>query len=275
MGNKSILLLASALSIAFAVGSAAAANLDQIKEKGFFVYGLEAQYKPFEYRDDASKIVGYDIDVADEIARRIGNITAKPMDTNWATVIQSLYNGEFDVVIGGMTATEKRYARVNFSVPYMNASSGLLVKSDSGIKSQKELGGKTVGAGAGTPSIEMLALSAQENGISYAGAVKSMDDDAVAYEALKAGRMDAYASSAVSLLEFTKTTPGFTVLPFTSAKWKTEYTAMAFRKEDEGLRSEMNKHLLAMKADGTLEKIQVKWFGRSFVETLPDQPPTW
>lgn len=275
MKHTSLSMLASAFSIAFTLGSATAADLDGIKAKGFFVYGLEAQYKPFEFRNEANAIVGYDIDVADEVARRIGNVTAKPMDTNWATVIQSLYNGEFDVVIGGMTATEKRYARVNFSVPYMNASSGLLVKSDSGIKSQKDLGGKTVGAGAGTPSIEMLALSAQENGISYAGAVKSMDDDAVAYEALKAGRIDAYASSAVSLLEFTKTTPGFTVLPFTSAKWKTEYTVMAFRKEDEGFRSEVNKHLLAMKADGTLEKLQVKWFSQSFVGTLPDQPPTW
>lgn len=111
------------------------------------VYALQAQYKPFEFRNEANNIVRYDIDVADEIGRRIGNVAAKPMDTNWATVIQSLYNGQFDVVIGGMTATEKRYARVNFSAPYMNASSGLLVKADSGIRSQKDLGGKTVGAG--------------------------------------------------------------------------------------------------------------------------------
>ena len=169
----------------------------------------------------------------------------------------------------------KRFKRVNFSIPYMDASSGLLVMKKAGIADREALAGKTVSAGAGTPQINQLKLSAEELGITYNGSIKTYDKDAVAYEAMRAGRIDAYASTIVSLLEFSKTTDGFDVLPFASSKWKQEWTAMAFRKEDETLRAAFNDQIRAMKADGTLKALQEKWFGKSFVDTLSDDAPTW
>ena len=59
--------------------------LDDVKSRGEFTFGLEAQYRPFECRDDGNNIVGYDIDVANEIASRLG-VGAKPIDTIYATV---------------------------------------------------------------------------------------------------------------------------------------------------------------------------------------------
>ena len=175
-----------------------------------------------------------------------------------------------------MTATPERYKRVNFSYPYMEASSGLLVRADSGIADASGLGGKVVGAGAGTPSIKMLQMSAEEHGHDFDGDIKTYDDDAVAYEAMRAGRVEAYASSIVSLMEFAKTTDGeFGVVPFTSKHWGQEFTCMAFRKEDEDLRGAFNDLIAEMKADGTLEALQVKWFGQSFVDLLPNVPPEW
>lgn len=252
----------------------AADTLDEVKSRGHFVYGLEVGYKPFEFRDENNEIVGYDIDVANEIGKRLG-VEARPQGTNWATVIQTLYDGGFDLILGGMTATEKRYQRVNFSIPYMDASSGLLVMSNSGIMDRGELGGKTVSAGAGTPQINQLKLSAEELGFEYSGEIKTYDSDAVAYEAMRVGRIDAYASTIVSLLEFAKTTEDFDVLPFASDMWEQEWTAMAFRKEDETLRAAFNEAIRAMKADGTLAALQEKWFGKSFVDLLSDEAPTW
>lgn len=244
-----------------------------ILDKGEFKFGLEAQYRPFEFRDENNNIVGYDIDVANEMARRWG-VEATPVDTNWATVIQTLYDGGFDMILGGMTATEKRYERVNFSIPYMDASSGLLVRSGEDIGDRADLDGKLVGAGAGTPSIDQLDITADELSIEYAEAIKTFDDDAVAYEALKAKRIDAYASSVVSLVEFAKVNPGFEVLPFQSDEWAAEFTTAAFRKEDESLREKFNETLLEMKADGTLDELQMKWFEQTF-GPLPEDPPTW
>lgn len=251
-----------------------AGTLDDVKSAGKFVFGLEVGYKPFEYMDDSGNLVGYDIDVSKEIAKRLG-VEAEPQDTNWSTVIQTMYDGGFDLILGGMTATEKRYERVNFSIPYMNAASGIIVLKDSGISDRSDLAGKAVSAGAGTPQLDQLKMSADELGISYDGEIKSYDSDAVAYEAMRAKRIDAYASTLVSLLEFAKTDDNFTVLPFASDMWAQEYTSMAFTKEDNDLREAFDDAIRAMKSDGTLAALQEKWFGQSFVDTLPDTAPTW
>ncbi len=248
------------------------AALVSIQERGYFTYGLEAQYRPFEYRDENDEIVGFDIDLADEIAKRMG-VEARPVDTSWGAVIQTLYDGGFDFILGGMTATEARYERVNFSIPYMDAGSGLLVRKDAGIKGKADLDGKIVGAGEGTPSVWQLEVTAEELDIQYKEDIKTFDDDAGAYESLKVNRLDAYASSFNSLNEFAKENPEFEVIDFKSEMWSAEYSVMAFRKEDVGLRAIVNGILIEMKEDGTLQALQEKWFDTSF--ELPNIPPVW
>jgi polar amino acid transport system substrate-binding protein len=248
-------------------------SLQTILDSGKFTYGLEAQYRPFEFRDENNQIIGFDIDLANEIAERWG-VEAEPIDTDWATVIQTLYNGGFDFILGGMTGTEARYERVNFSVPYMDASSGLIIKAGSGIADRADLDGLVVAAGAGTPSVQQLEITAEELGITYNGAIRTFDNDAVAYEAMRAGRIDAYASSLVSLNDFAQANEGFEVIPFQSEAWAAEYTVAAFQKEDEALRQRFNETLLEIREDGTLDALQEKWFGRTF-GPLPEEPPTW
>jgi len=248
------------------------AALQKIYAQGYFTYGLEAQYRPFEFRDENDQIVGYDIDIANEIGKRMG-VEARPVDTSWGAVIQSLYDGKFDFILGGMTANSERYKRVDFSVPYMDGSSGLLVRAGEGILERKDLAGKIVAAGEGTPSVQQLEETATELGITYSEEIKTFDDDAAAYEALKTNRVDAYASSIVSLLDWASQNPGFEVIPFKSDKWPAEYTAAAFRKEDQTLRAVFNGLLIAMKEDGTLAALQEKWFGQTF--DLPNNPPVW
>ena len=263
------------IPIILASTPAFADTLGAVKERGKIIFGLEAQYKPFEFRNENNEIVGYDIDVATEIGKRLGGVSPAPVDTNWATVIQSLNNGDFDLILGGMTATQERFKRVNFSYPYMDASSGLLVSEGSGIKEPKDMDGKSVAAGAATPQINQLELAAEEHQISYNGAIKTFDDDTVAVAAMKAGRIEAYASTLVSLLSLASSVDGVTVIPFTSEKWSQEFTAMAFRKEDEAFRGAINGIIASMKEDGTLATLQKKWFGQSFVDILPNKAPEW
>lgn len=260
--------------LAMGSGPAAADALADIKSRGYFTFGLEAQYRPFEFRNEQNEIVGYDIDVANAFAKTLG-VEARPVDTNWATVIQSLYSGQFDLILGGMTATAERYKRVDFSIPYMDASSGVLVKAGSGIAEVKDLAGKNVAAGAGTPQLKQLETVAGELGIAYAGDIKSFDDDNVAYQAMQQGRIDAYVSTLVSLSEFAKANPGFEIIPFKAPGLSAEWTAAAFRKEDAALREAFDAQIRSMKADGSLAALQEKWFGRSFVATLDDKAPAW
>ena len=268
-------ILTLLVSLTFMASPSISDTLSTVKARGEMIFGLEAQYKPFEFRDENNEIIGYDIDVATEIGNRLGNVAPAPVDTNWSTVIQSLNNGDFDLILGGMTATAERFKRVNFSYPYMDASSGLLVTSASGISSPSDMNGKSVAAGAGTPQINQLELAAGEHSISYNGDIKTFDDDTIAVAAMKAGRIDAYASTLVSLLALAQSVDGVTVIPFTSEKWSQEFTAMAFRKNDETFRNAINEIIVAMKEDGTLGKLQEKWFGQSFVDILPNKAPEW
>lgn len=268
--------LAIAAGMALPIASpASAGKLDDIKAKGEIKYGLEAQYRPFEFRDENNKIVGYDIDLADAFAKSIG-VKAVPIDTNWSTVIQSLYSGDFDMIQGGMTATQKRFEKVSFSVPYMDAASGLIMKKEGGPNDFKAFNGKVVGAGAGTPQIKMLEECAAAAGITFNGAIQTFDNDALAYEAMKSGRIAGYASTIVSLLEGQKANPDLKAVSWNcDGKFGGEWTAAAFRKEDKDLRAAFDDFILKSKKNGMLKDLQMKWFGQSFVEALPDKAPAW
>jgi polar amino acid transport system substrate-binding protein len=246
---------------------------ETIKERGYFTYGLEAGYRPFEFYDENNELIGYDIDLAGVLGEMWG-VEGRPVPTNWATVIQSLYDGSFDFILGGMTATEERFERVNFSIPYMDASSGLLVRADDGIASREDLAGRIVGTKAGTPGVNQLEVTEEELGIEYAEDIKTFPEDTAGIEALRSNRIDAYANSVVNSLEFMKENPGFEVVPFQSESWADEYTCAAFRKEDEDVRTAFDDAILTMKDDGTLYELQEKWFRTTF-EELPEDAPAW
>ncbi len=273
---KPTLTLLFTTAIAMAAASMAQADaLADVKAKGELKFGLEAQYRPFEFRDENNEIVGYDIDLGNAFAESLG-VKAVPVDTNWATVLESLYSGEFDMVLGGMTATEKRFAKVNFSVPYMDAATGLLVVKEGGAADFAGLAGMAVGAGAGTPQIGMLTECATEKGVTFDGDIQTFDNDALAYEALKTGRVAGYASTIVSLLEAAKANPELMAMGWNcDGKFGGEWTSAAFKKEDDSLRAAFDAFIGEMKSSGKLEELQVKWLGQSFVATLPDVAPTW
>jgi polar amino acid transport system substrate-binding protein len=263
-------------ALALLAGRAAQADaLADVVAAGELKFGLEAQYRPFEFRDENNEIVGYDIDLGNAFAASLG-VTAVPVDTNWSTVLESLYSGQFDMILGGMTATEVRYEKVNFSVPYMDAASGLLVTASSGITDFAGLDGMIVSAGAGTPQIDMLTSCAESAGITFDGDIQTFDNDALAYEALATGRIAGYSSSIVSLLEASKVNPELVTMPWNcDGAFEGAWTAAAFRKEDDSLRQAFDAFIAEMAASGELEALQLKWFGQSFVAALPATAPSW
>lgn len=269
-------LLKTALVLSLCCGGVVhAGSLDDIKASGELKFGLEAQYRPFEYRDENNEIIGYDIDLGNAFAESLG-VKAVPVDTNWSTVLQSLYNGDFDMILGGMTATQVRFEKVNFSVPYMDAASGLIVTKESGITSFEQLDGLPVAAGAGTPQIKQLESCAETSKIGFKGDIQTYDNDALAYQAMKTGRVSAYASTIVSLLEGQKANEELIAMPWNcDGEFGGEWTAAAFTKEDDELRAAFDAFITESKESGLLEELQIKWLGQSFVEALPVEAPAW
>nr|6Y16_A Chain A, Amino acid ABC transporter, periplasmic amino acid-binding protein,Amino acid ABC transporter, periplasmic amino acid-binding protein [Thermotoga maritima MSB8]6Y16_B Chain B, Amino acid ABC transporter, periplasmic amino acid-binding protein,Amino acid ABC transporter, periplasmic amino acid-binding protein [Thermotoga maritima MSB8] len=97
--------------------------IDEIKSRGYLLVGLSADFPPFEFVDENGNIVGFDVDLAKEIARRLG-VELKIVDMTFDGLIPSLLTKKIDVIISGMTITEERKKVVAFSDPYFDAGGG-------------------------------------------------------------------------------------------------------------------------------------------------------
>jgi len=247
--------------------AARADTMSDVKKRGILRIGCEAAYVPYEFFKDGN-IVGYDPDILAVIAPRLG---VKPhfIDTAWAGIIPSLYAGKFDVIVSAMTITKERAEKVLFSMPYADASNVILLRAgETKIKTADDLSGKIIGVQLGSAAaniIQAFAAKLKAKGLpGYAG-VKQYDHYPEAYQDLLNKRVDAVVNSKSTLLVVMRDAPGkFKILPGISDI--KAYFGMAFRETDGDLRDFFNTQLAAMKQDGSLAKLQIKWFG-STMET--------
>lgn len=274
MLRRSVLLGAGAGLLTLpALRSARADTLDNVKKKGVLAIGTEAAYVPYEFFKDG-KIVGYDIDIADALLPKI-NVKSNFIDTAWNGIIPALYAGKFDCIISGMTMTKERAEKILFSQPYADASLMILVRAnESRINSAEDLSGKIIGVQLGSAaagiSKEFETTKLKAAGKPGFADVKQYEHYPEAYQDLLNRRTDAVINSRSTLLVLMRDAPGkFKMLSGISDI--PAYYGMAFRKEDAALRDFFNDGLTSMKKDGSLAKLQEKWFG-STMET-PDSIP--
>ena len=269
------------LSTAGAAGSllpgfagAQALTLAQIKAAGELKIGCEAAYVPFTYRD-AGKIVGYDVELAEIFCRTLG---VKPnfIDTAWSGVIPSLYAKKFDIIMSSMSYTKERLERVAFSIPYAEASQAMLVRSgDAGIiKGATDLNGRVLAVKLGSPGQvlqEKLLASLKSAGGAGFKELRVFDDHPSAYVALAQNRVDAVLNTIPTLAMVLKDAPGkYAIVKGIGAD---NWAGIAVRKEDPEIVSFLNTEIARLKADGTIYKLQEKWFG--FRMTLADKIPAF
>ncbi len=255
------------------VGVARADTLEEVKKRGILKVGTEAAYVPYEFVKDG-KIVGYDPDIIEIMVKNLG-VKADIVDTAWAGIIPSLYANKFDCIISAMTITKERTEKVLFSMPYAEATVVLLLRADEArIKSATDLSGKTIGVQLGSAGAGVV--KAYEEKLKAAGKpgyveVKQYEHYPEAYQDLINNRVDAVANSKSTMMVVMKDAPGkFKLIEVVSDI--TAYCGMAFRKEDAALRDFVNAQLAQLKSDGTLAKLQEKWFGATMAtpNTVPD-----
>ncbi len=256
-----------------AIRTAHADTLDKVKKSGTLAVGCEAAYVPYEYIKDG-KIVGYDPDIADMLTPKIG-VKAQFIDTAWNGIIPALYAGKFDCIISGMTMTKERAEKVLFSQPYADASLMILLRADeTRIKTADDLSGKIIGVQLGSAAAGIIkdfenAKLKPANKPGFAD-VKQYEHYPEAYQDLLNKRTDAVVNSRSTLMVLMRDAPGkFKMLSGISDI--PAFYGMAFRKEDVALRDFFNDGLTAMKKDGSLAKLQEKWFG-SIMETPTTAP---
>jgi polar amino acid transport system substrate-binding protein len=243
------LLALAALS--FSGVSATADTLAAIKEKGVMTVGNSGSYPPFEYTADG-KLTGFDVDLANELGRRMG-VKVEWVMVDFKGIIASLIAKRTDILVTALTRTPDRAKQILFSEPYYNAGIGAAVLVNSGIKKPEDLNGKTVGLQTGSSGERYVKSELKD----YVINTKGYDDFVLAVNDLKNKRVDAVVNPLPTLRYNTKNDPGIII----TDTWNQSDVGINTRMEDTALMDEINKHLAAMKADGFLDQLDKKWFG--------------
>lgn len=230
-------------------------SLEKVLEKGVFVLGLDDSFPPMGYRNEDNEIVGFDIDLAREVTRRMGvELKLQPID--WNAKEQELNTGNIDCIWNGFTITDERKEMVNFSDPYVNNAQVAVVRADSPIRSLSDLAGKKVGIQAGSS-----ASDAVYGNVAFAESldeVVEVRDNLTALMDLEIGGVDAVVLDLfVANDNIQRSGKDFVIL---DEELSSEEYGIGFRKNDQALRDEVQRHLNAMAEDGTLAKISTDWF---------------
>lgn len=236
-----------------ATASAAPANLlEQIKADGVIKIGTEGTYAPFTFHDDQGKLTGFDVEIAEEVAKRLG-VKAEFIETKWDGMFAGLDAKRFDMVANQVTIRPDRIEKYDFSSPYIVSKAVLIVNSETAnIKAFEDLKGKKSGQSL-TSNLGDLAKS-------YGAEIVQVDGFNQAIDLLTSKRIDATINDSLSFLDFKKQRPDAPIQVVAEQETKDE-SGLLFDKGNEALVAEVNKALEAMKSDGTYLAISEKWFG--------------
>lgn len=235
-------------------------TLARIQEQGSFVLGLDDSFPPMGFRGESGDIVGFDIDLAKEVAKRMGvELKLRPVD--WDGVILSLNKGDIDLIWNGMTITESRQEKIDFSEPYLANRQVVIVAADSDIATKTDLAGKKVGVQMGSSS--ETAISREPAVMDSFDQLKKYADNVVALLDLQAGRVDAVVVDEIMGRYYIAKRPG--VYEVISEDFGREEYGIGFRQEDDAFRRKVDEILNEMRADGTAAEISEEWFGEDIV----------
>lgn len=241
-------------------------SLQKIKDKGQLVLGLDDSFPPMGFRDTDNNIVGYDIDLAKEVAERMGvELVITPVD--WDYKETELNDGNVDCLWNGMSVDDERKEKMNLSEPYMENRQVVVVLADSGINTLADLAGKSVILQAGSTAVG--ALDSKEDVKSTLREVTEVPDNVQAMMELGQGTGDAVVMDEVVARYYISKSDNPDQFKVLDEALSDEVYAVGFRKADQSLRDEVQKILGEMKADGTLKTITEKWFG-SDISIVPD-----
>ena len=235
-------------------------SLQTIKDAGKLVLGLDDTFAPMGFRDGSGEIVGFDIDLAKEVASRMGvELEIKPID--WSSSILSLNKGDIDVLWNGVTINESRKEQINFSKPYLNNRLIIVKPKDrNDINSKEDLAGKVLGVqvGSNDEALQSDPISKE------AKEIRKYDVNVNAFLDLKAKRIDAVIIDEVAAQYYiSEEKVDFVVVE--NSPLTEEFYGIGFRKSDGELLAEVDRILDEMKADGKAAEISQKWFAKDIV----------
>ncbi len=230
-------------------------SLQKVQDAGKLVLGLDPTFKPMGYTNENDELVGFDIDVAKEVCKRM-DVELVLTPVNWETKEQDLNGYVIDCIWNGLSVSDERKEKMLMSDPYMNNDMIFVVKEDSDIHSIEDLHGLDIAVQNGSTAQTLL----QESDLEENGAVlTALETNIAALQELELGMVDAvFMDSVVANYEITTSGKAYRVM---EEGLQSEEYAVGFRLGDQALCDEVEKQMLAMVEDGTMAKISETWFG--------------
>ncbi|MPQ42596.1 ABC transporter substrate-binding protein [Clostridium tarantellae] len=230
-------------------------DVQRIKDKGKLVVGLSADYAPYEFHkiiDGKDEIVGFDVEIAKEIAKDLGvQLEIKDMDFN--TLVGSLPAGKIDLIISGMSPTPERAEAVDFSDIYYTATHGILVKAENKdkYKTLDDFAGKKIGAQMGSIQADLAKNEIKNVDLKLLSDVNNLIME------LKSGKIDGLA---VELPVAEMAMKGNTDLILSTPQLEDNEggSAVAIKKGSKGLVKQVNETIKRLQDSGKIDEFVVK-----------------
>lgn len=228
-----------------------------------YTVGSGGTYRPFEFENSQKQLEGFDIDIIKAIAKA-ENFDVKLVNTPWEGIFATLGTGDRDIIISGITITDKRKAMVDFSAPYFPAEQSIVVPANSKVDSLAAL--KEINVGVVNSSTGDIVVSEVLGKNSTA--IKRFDNTPLMLQELYEDGIGAAVGDVGVVKYYIKTHPEKQFKLVSDAKFQRQYFGIAVAKGNDALRNKINAGLKKIIADGTYAKIYSTWFDNN-VPTLP------
>lgn len=252
-GSASLLLVGCDKAPGNNAASGSQDHLARIKSAGELKVGLEGDWQPFSFHDEKDKLVGYDVEVAQNLAKKLG-VKVKIVEGPWDGLFAGMDSGRYDLVINGVDITPERAKTYDFSTPYAYDRTVLITRFDNNdIHSFNDLKGKTTANSIGS--------TYQEIGEKYGAKVSGVDTLAETLQMVKNKQVQATINASTSFGDYMKHRPDEPLKIAATMDKATEY-AIPMKKgaDNASLKKAIDNALQEMKSDGTLSKLSVKYF---------------
>lgn len=266
------LFTAAAIATAVTLGTGAAwagSTLDRIHETKVIKVATAANWPPQSFLGPDNKLQGFDIDVATEIARRLGS-KVDFVTPEYGIITAGRWSNRWDLSVGSMTPTTERARVLDFPAIYYYTPYVFAVHKDAAGTKAADLNDKIIGVEAGTTSEDYINRrlkidAADVPAFTYdvtPGEVKTYGDSMGPLDDLRMGngvRLNATLSALPTIVAAVKN--GYPIVRVEGKPAYYEPLAIAVDKGDEAFNSALTKTVAEMKADGTLKQLSEKWYG--------------
>ncbi len=245
--------------ISIAIVLIAIFTLGETKEKNdnILVIGLDDNFPPMGFRNENNEIVGFDIDLAKEVCKKLG-MELKLQQISWASKEQELNSGSIDCIWNGFAYNEERAKTMTLTDSYIKGEMYFVLKNGTEIKSQEDLKGKKIGVQSG--SVQQLDLEKSEFGKKVE--ILQYGDNLTAFMDLEAGGIDAiFCSSIIGNYIITTKQKDYITIPSENIA-QTNGSVIAFKQGNTELRDRIQNALYELNDEGVLKEISEKWFGK-------------